>query len=66
MELERTLPNKFAEKLGFITAYFVFTTILFYILRFFRRIPQSWTYFHVIIITLIITLIGVIVKRYLK
>ena len=67
MDFEKNLQrNKFAEKLGFIFAYFFFTTTLYLILSFFNKIPVSWNYLHVMTITLIITLVGVVIKRFLK
>jgi len=58
--------EKLGEKLGYIFSYFLFTTILFFILMLLKKIPQSWSYFHVMGITILIALIGIIIKRFLK
>ena len=58
--------EKFSEKIGYIFAYFLFTTILFFILKLLNKIPGSWSYYHIIGITLVITLIGIVIKRFLK
>lgn len=56
----------FAEKLGFILNYFLFTSVLFLILNTSGKMPVSWSYLHIMSITLIITLVGTIIKRILK
>ena len=58
--------KKFSKKIGYIFGYFLFTTILYFILILFEKIPQKWTYLHIMGITLIITAIGVLVKRLLR
>jgi hypothetical protein len=62
--------NKDEEKgwkiIGFILSYFVFTTVLFFLLRFLKKIPSSWSYLNIMIITLIITATGMILSKYLK
>ncbi|MBS3126404.1 hypothetical protein J4453_03130 [Candidatus Woesearchaeota archaeon] len=63
-------PNKSAEKTGeiagYTVSYFLFTTILFYILFFLKKMPETWSYFHIMEITAIIAVIGLLVKRLLK
>jgi len=67
MQFER---NKYifgvGEKAGFVAAYFLFTTILFYILYFLNKLPETGSYFNIIGITLLITLLGTLIKRGLK
>lgn len=62
--------NKNIEKVGFVFgyvfSYFLFTTILFFILMLLRKIPETWSYFHVMAITILIAFIGVITKRLLR
>ncbi len=54
MDFEKNLvSNIFAEKIGFIFAYFFFTTTLYLILTLLNKLPLS-------------SLIGFIIKRYLK
>ncbi|MBI2653406.1 hypothetical protein HYX02_01205 [Candidatus Woesearchaeota archaeon] len=54
------------EKIGFVFSYFIFTTILFFILKFTKKLPQAWTYLHIMAITLAIALAGILLKRLLK
>ena len=54
----------FAEKIGFLAGYFIFTTILFSILKFTDKLPSSWNYFSIALITASIVLIGGLIKRY--
>lgn len=51
---------------GFICAYFFFTSMLFIILTFFNKIPVSWSFFHIMGVTISIAAIGAILKGYLK
>jgi len=55
-----------SEKIGYVFAYFLFTTILFFNLRLTHKIPNHWVYFHVMGITLLIVVVGIIIKRLLK
>lgn len=58
--------EKTGKKFGFIFGYLMFTTVLFLILTVSHKIPNSWTLIHIIIITLVITLAGLLTKRLLK
>ena len=61
-----TRTQKVGETLGFLIGYFVFTTILFFALTFLKKIPTSWTYFHIIGLTIVVTLVGTTIRRLLK
>lgn len=58
--------DKISEKIGYIAAYFVFTTILFFALTFLNKLPVSWSYFHIILITFLIALSGYGLKVILR
>lgn len=58
--------EKFGEEVGFISAYFVFTAILVLILNALGKLPLLWTHLHVAIVTLSITLIGYVIKKFIK
>ena len=58
--------DNFGKVIGYISAYFLFTTVLFLILEFLNRIPENWDYPYIMLITLIVIIIGVLVKRLLK
>ncbi len=64
-EENRTI-EKVWEKWGYVLSYFIFTTILFLILALLNKIPESWAYLYVMGITILIALMGVIIKRLLK
>jgi len=51
---------------GYIFAYFLFTTILFFLLSLLHKIPSSWNYFSIMAITFAIALAGIIIKELLK
>jgi|TARA_B100001971_G_C18142452_1_gene511129 hypothetical protein len=58
--------ERMGKKLGFIVSYLLFTTILFFILTLLKKIPESWTYIHIMGITILIVLIGAMIKRFLE
>jgi len=57
------LTKILGEKLGFVSAYLIFTTIIYIILNF---LGKNLSYLQIIIITFSITLVGRILKRILK
>ena len=58
--------ENFGEKLGYIFSYFLLTTVLYIVLMLLKKIPVTWTYFNIMIITIIIALIGITFKKLLK
>lgn len=58
--------TKLGERVGYIFAYFVFTTILFFILGILNKIPVTWSYFHIMAVAFIIALTGIVIKWLLK
>jgi hypothetical protein len=65
IELDK-LVEKFGERAGYVVGYFLFTTVLFFILLLLNKISESFSYIHVMAITFLIAVLGVIVKRFLK
>jgi len=65
-EKERKFIGITGEKIGYLTMFIVFTLILYFMLRFFKKIPTSWNYLHVIVIGIIIILISYIIKRIIR
>jgi len=58
--------NRFGEKVGYIFAYFLFTTTLFFILKVLNKIPSFWSYLNIMVITFLIALLGTLIKRFLE
>ncbi len=62
--------NNSLKKVGLISAfvlmYFIFTTALYFILNLMHKLPQSWSYWHLSIITIFIILLGSLIKLLLK
>jgi len=56
--------RKFGERTGFILMYIIFTTILYFVLKFLNKI-SNLNYFYVLNFTLSITLLGILLKVYL-
>ena len=63
---ENELMDKAGIMAGFVFGYFLFTTILFFLLTFLNKIPEDWTYLHIASLTLLITLIGAFLKYLLR
>jgi len=63
---ENKTIEKLGEKLGYIFSYFLFTTILFFILGVLKKIPDSWSYIQVMGIVILIVLVSTIIKRFMK
>ena len=66
MNFEVRKSKKRGEKIGYVIMYFIFTTILYFILKLLDKIPDSWTYFHVLSLTLSIVLLGTLIKLLLR
>jgi hypothetical protein len=58
--------RKFGKELGFIFSYFIFTTILFFVLKTLNKLPLGWNYFYIMWITLLIVLVGLLFRRFLE
>ena len=57
--------TKFGNYLGYILMFFAFTFIFFLILSILKKLPASWTYFHVFAISLLLVLTGKTIKFWL-
>jgi len=67
MIFERSRASKrFGQATGYLIAYLFSSTVLFYILFFLKKLPKTWTFFHVMDIVLAITITGLILKRLLR
>ena len=60
------MAEKFGLVIGFLFIYFVFTTVLYFILSILERLPANWNYFYVMVLTAIIVFIGFAVRKYIK
>jgi cell division protein FtsW (lipid II flippase) len=58
--------EKIGEKFGFVLMFFISATILFFILKILKKMPDSWTYFHVLILVFLVILVGIFIKKWLK
>ncbi len=58
--------EKFGKKFGYVFAYLLFTTVLFFIWYISNKIPNNWTYLHIMIVTFLIALVGAFIKRFLE
>jgi hypothetical protein len=58
--------EKAGEITGFILMFFVSSTILYFVLKFLNKLPDSWNYLHVLGLVFAITLTGILIKKLLK
>lgn len=58
--------EKIGKKIGYLFGYFLFTTILYFILTILDKMPENWGYFHIMGITGIISIIGIMINRWLR
>jgi hypothetical protein len=64
-EGEKTF-EKMGAGLGFFLSYALFTALLYLILQISHKLPTGWNLFHLIAITIIVTAMGILIKRLLK
>jgi hypothetical protein len=58
--------EKIGEKFGFVLMFFISSAILFFVLKILNKLPSNWSYFHILVLVFIITIIGMLIKRWLK
>ena len=61
----KTEVERIGKVIGYIIMYFIFTTILYFILKILDKLPGTWDYFHIMAITITIALTGILIKRWL-
>lgn len=58
--------EKLGQKAGYLFSYLVFTAILFFLLRFLKRLPEDWHFFHIACLVFCIVISGEALKRILR
>ena len=66
MESAETKSFKMGTYVGFVGMFVIFSTILFFVLKIFDRIPDSWTYVHIFLVSLPILFVGVVVRKWVE
>ncbi|MEK6922011.1 MAG: hypothetical protein AABX82_09030 [Nanoarchaeota archaeon] len=51
---------------GYLFSFFLFSTVLYFVLFFTGKIPASWTYFFIFFITIPVAVAGFLIERYLQ
>lgn len=51
------------KKAGFLSSYLLFNTIAYFALRITDKLPENYTWFHLVPFTLFILLLGVLIKQ---
>ena len=58
--------NLIGQRAGLIISYALFTTVLYDIMNLTKKIPESWNFFHIATITVVIAASGWALKQLLK
>ena len=66
MFIENSLSERVGKVMGFLAAYAFFTSVLFFVLSFLQKLPPSWKYGHLMLITGSVYLLGSAVQRGLR
>jgi hypothetical protein len=54
------------KRLGFVLSFFIMTIIWYLILRLTNHLPKDWSYFNIFLVVLLITILGIGLKYFLK
>ncbi len=60
------ISRTIGEKTGYVTAYIIFSTILYFILKLFNKIPDDWNFVYILPFTYTVVLLGSITTLLLK
>jgi len=63
---EKYLKQSIGKIIGYVLMFFVFTTILYFILSIFEKLPKFGGYFSVVLLTLALVFIGRGIKYWLS
>jgi len=63
---KKSLNVIFLEFVGYFFMVFVFTGVLYFVLHFSGKLPNSWGYFHILTFTLVLVFIGKCIRFWLK
>lgn len=63
---EKDEEFKSGENLGYLLMFLVFSIVLYFVLSYFKKIPESWSYFHILFISVFIILIGKGIRLWLE
>ena len=55
-----------AVSIGYIFMFFIFSGVLFFVLSYFNKLPESWNYIHVFLVSVLIILLGKTIKFWLE
>jgi len=58
--------NKIFETIGYFTMFFIFSIILYFILKITHKLPAYWDYSYILLITILIVLTGKSIKWWLN
>lgn len=58
--------ERLGKWVGYASSYLLFTTVFFLVLVFTGRIPQTWSYLHIMGVSAAISVAGVFLRRFLE
>jgi len=57
---------KVGKIVGYLFSYFLFATVLYFILKYTDKLPNNWSYINIVLLTLGIVFIGLILGKILR
>ena len=63
---EKNSKKRIGKFIGYLALFLIFTTILYFILSFFEKLPKSGGYFFVLFLTISILVVGRCIKYWLS
>jgi mannose/fructose/N-acetylgalactosamine-specific phosphotransferase system component IID len=65
-EKKEKISRTLGRHIGYLLMYLIFTVFLYYALSLTKKIPETWTIFHVAVITFLIIAFGILLKYIFK
>jgi len=63
---KKTKLEASGQIIGFLSAYILFSSVLFFALQIIRKASSHYLFFNIITITFFVAVLGLIVRRFLK
>ncbi len=64
--MEFKKENHFGVYAGYTIIFFIFTTILYFLLKILGKLPMRWNYLNILLVAIFIILIGKSIKYWLE
>ena len=58
--------ERMGQVTGYVCSYLLFTGVMFFVIFYLGKLPESWSFLHIALITILVSSLGFIVKRWLS